>query len=391
MDEGFGSWADIAENSETVRILHVDDEAEFTELTAEFLERESDAFEVLSENSASAGLERLSSEAVDCIVSDYQMPGQNGLEFFDSLPESHSEVPFILFTGKGSEEVASDAFSTGVTDYLQKEVGTDQFTVLANRIEQAVSRFRYQRRVELTRRRFKTLVEESNDAILVVDRTGTILYATPATEHILGKPPDVLLGTDGFEPIHPDDVTAVGEELRLLLEDPAYRARVEFRYEHADGTWVWIGIRGRNLLDDPEITGIVVYVHDIDDRKTKELALERQEQKFRAVFEEAFDAMVITDDNGVCTDANPAACDLFGVAKDELLGRAIEEFTPEDDGSEAAWQDLQQSDHDWERLPLVRADGERRVVEFTATQGILPDRNLAVLRDVTEENQPETS
>lgn len=195
MEGGFGSWIDLntAKDGEEIRILHVDDDPDFVDLARTLLQRESEALDVVSEHSASDGLERLEAQGFDCIVSDYDMPEQNGLEFFDNIPEMYADIPFILFTGKGSEEVASDAFSMGVTDYLQKQPGTDQFTVLANRIDQAVSNYQSQQRLEVTRMRFKTLVEESNDAILVVDATGTILYTTPATKHILGKPPDAIL------------------------------------------------------------------------------------------------------------------------------------------------------------------------------------------------------
>jgi PAS domain S-box-containing protein len=256
-----------------------------------------------------------------------------------------------------------------------------------NRIEQAVSNFRSQQRLELTRRRFKTLVEESNDAILVVDATGTIHYATSATNHILGKSPEELVGTDGFEPIHTEDVTAVIEELEKLIENPEHRAQVEFRYQHADRSWIWVEVRGRNLLQNDEIAGIVVYVRDIDERKTKGVELERKEQTFRAVFDGASDAMVLANDEGVYVDANKAACDFFGLEKDELLGRTIREFAPEDYNFDDTWQQFQQSEYERGLFPLVRPDGDRRIVEFSATRDILPNRHLSILRDITDQNQ----
>lgn len=386
MVDGFGSWAETnGSDTETVRILHVDDNKDFAELTAAYLERESETFTLLSEHSAAAGLDRLQSEDVDCIVSDYQMPGANGLEFFEDIPDQYAHVPFILFTGQGSEEVASDAFSLGVTDYLQKETGSDQYTVLTNRIEQAVANARFEQRVELTRQRFKTLVEESSDAILVVDAAGKILYATPATEHVLGRSPEELLGTDGFDPVHDEDVGVVAQELTKLIEDPDYRARVEFRYDHGEAGWIWVEVRGRNLLEDDAIEGVVVYVRDIDDRRGRERELQRQTAITKAVFEEALDAMVVADDDGVYVDANRAACELFGLPREELLGRTIAEFTPDEYDFERHWEAFQESDRDRGRLTLVRADGERFPVEFAATREIVPHRHLSVLRRVDDD------
>jgi len=75
------------------------------------------------------------------------MPDTNGTEFLETVRETYPDLPFVLFTGKGSEAVASDAISAGITDYLEKEVGTDQYAVLANRVTNAVAGIRAERRV----------------------------------------------------------------------------------------------------------------------------------------------------------------------------------------------------------------------------------------------------
>ena len=391
MEGEFGSWAEADAGGITgpIRVLHVDDDPDLLEISSLLLERKADALNVVTENSAAGALERLSTESVDCIVSDYQMPEQNGLELFESLPEEAADLPFILFTGKGSEEVASDAFSLGVTDYLQKETGADQYTVLANRIEQAVSQHRSQRLLELTQRRFRTLVEEANDAILVVNSAGKILYATSATRHILGKTPDELVGTSGFDPIHPEDTAAVHEELESLLADPEYRARVEFRYQHADGSWIWVEIGGRNLLDNDDIAGIVVYIRDVDERKAKELELERREEMFEAVFRASSDTVVVADEDGSIVAVNPAGCDLFGAEKDELIGRSIREFVPENARLDGAWRESQGSGSGSGPFQIVGEDGERQTVEFASTDDGFPDRQLTVLREVSERKETE--
>ena len=117
--------------------------------------------------------------------------------------------------------------------------------------------------------------------------------------------------------------------------------------------------------------------------------LAASEQQFRAVFEEAFDAILIADDDAQYVDANPAACELFGLPREELLGRTIGDFAAEGYDFESAWQNFQASERDRGLFPLVRADGEQRLVEFAATPNILPDRHLSVIRDVTERRRAE--
>ena len=113
------------------------------------------------------------------------------------------------------------------------------------------------------------------------------------------------------------------------------------------------------------------------------------ERTSRAVFEEAFDAMLIADDDAVYVDANPAACELFGLERSELLGRTVREFAAEDYDFDRAWREFQTSDSERGVFPLIRADGERRFVEFAATPDVLPGRHLSILRDVTEREERE--
>ncbi|MFB6184190.1 MAG: GAF domain-containing protein [Haloarculaceae archaeon] len=152
-------------DDDAIRVLHVDDDPGFAELTVDALENEDDGFEVETVRHASDGLARLEETTYDCIVSDYQMPGRNGIEFLDAVREEYPDVPFVLFTGKGSEEVASEAISAGATDYLQKRGGTEQYELLANRVRNAVEQYRATRRAaELDR--IRTLGSDINQALV---------------------------------------------------------------------------------------------------------------------------------------------------------------------------------------------------------------------------------
>jgi len=142
--------------SEAIRVLHVDDDPAFLDLTRAYLEREAD-LSVVTADGAAEGLSTLDESEVDCVVTDYQMPGRDGIAFLWTVREDRPELPVLLFTGEGSETVASEAISAGVTDYLQKGVGSTQFEVLANRVRNVVDRHRATRETERLGRLFEAL------------------------------------------------------------------------------------------------------------------------------------------------------------------------------------------------------------------------------------------
>lgn len=122
------------------RILYIDDEVELLNLGKIFLEK---GGEFSVDTAASAGTARalMAGGTYDAIVCDYQMPGEDGLTFLKTVRSSHGDIPFILFTGRGREEVVIEAINNGVDFYIQK--GGDaraQFAELAHKIRRAVTR-----------------------------------------------------------------------------------------------------------------------------------------------------------------------------------------------------------------------------------------------------------
>ena len=144
--------------ADTVRLLLVDDEYDLAEVTALHLERRREAFDVTVVTDGPAALDVLETETIDCVISDYEMPGMDGLELLRAVTDRDPTLPFILYTGRGSEEIASEAISAGVTDYLQKRTTSDQYDVLANRVDNAVARRRSERAREESEGRYRTLV-----------------------------------------------------------------------------------------------------------------------------------------------------------------------------------------------------------------------------------------
>jgi PAS domain S-box-containing protein len=162
-----------------IRVLLVDDEPGVADITARFLERADESLDVVVEHDAAAGLDRLGDEPFDCVVSDFQMPGTNGIEFLEQVRTTRPDIPFILFTGKGSEDLASEAISAGVTNYLQKEIGTDHHEVLARQVTNAVAKRRAEERVSKH-------MDAAPDGIVIVDADGRIRRVNEEAEQLFG-------------------------------------------------------------------------------------------------------------------------------------------------------------------------------------------------------------
>jgi CheY-like chemotaxis protein len=123
-------------------ILHVDDNAALGELVKTYLERDTDGPEctVRTETSPTVALERIrhGDEQFDCVISDYHMPDMNGIEFVEAIEETNPELPILLFSGEEPDDIAAEIIQAGLTDYLRKGVGTDQYAMLIRRVEHAV-------------------------------------------------------------------------------------------------------------------------------------------------------------------------------------------------------------------------------------------------------------
>jgi PAS domain S-box-containing protein len=207
------------------RILHVDDDPTQLNVVETYFERELPGVEMLTATDAKDGLETLASTQIDCIVSDYEMPEIDGLEFLEHVRATHSDVPFILYTGKGSEEIASKAINSGVTGYLQKG-GPEQLQRLIHRVEHAAE----EHRAKVESERYATVLRALDYPIYVVGEDGTFEYVNDAfvemvgydREEILGSPPGLIKTAEGVERANEslrDIVSSTGSDRKQFQVD----------------------------------------------------------------------------------------------------------------------------------------------------------------------------
>jgi len=260
-------------SGELIRVLHVDDDPDFAATAGAFLEREG-GFDVETAGSASAGLERLADDAFDCVVSDYDMPGTNGIEFLESVRRRYPELPFILYTGKGGEEVASDAISAGVTDYLQKESGTTQYTVLANRIRNSVEKYHATAQLADRERRLSLFFEQSPLGVIEWDKSFDIVRLNDSAEEILGYDEADLAGRS-WEAIVPEtERDGVDDVVADLLENEGGYHYVNENVRK-NGERVICEWHNRVVTNEEnDVVAIFSQFQDITDRKRRSRAIE---------------------------------------------------------------------------------------------------------------------
>ncbi|MDT3433741.1 PAS domain S-box protein [Haloarcula sp. 1CSR25-25] len=262
--------------SEQIRVLHVDDDPDFVAVAADSLEAADDRIAVETATSARDGLDRLAETEFDAVVSDYDMPKMNGIELLDAIRETDPDLPFILFTGKGSEEVASEAISVGVTDYLQKSFGVEVYELLANRIENAVSEYRARRQAAESERRVRELTEATHDILweFTADLS-ELLVINSAYEDIWGRSVAALREDpyDFLNGIHPEDREMMKDAMRCLMHGES--ADVECRVNAEEGYQRWVWIQGEPITNDAgETVRVAGFARDVTERRNRERELE---------------------------------------------------------------------------------------------------------------------
>ena len=201
---------------QSLSVLCVDDEPGLAALVGTYLERFGDRFGVTAATSGEQALAALD-DGVDCIVSDYDMPGVDGLTLLESVRAERPAMPFILYTGHGSEAVASDAISAGVTDYIRKTTGTEQYQSLARRVRDTVEHQQERATGDDAGPEAGRVLEPAPDPV-VVTVDARCVYANRRAVALLGDGSDI-----------------VGESLDTLVRSRASRSNQTNAGEHTGG------------------------------------------------------------------------------------------------------------------------------------------------------------
>ncbi|MFC4542738.1 PAS domain S-box protein [Halosolutus amylolyticus] len=305
-------------------VLWVDDDPAVRDAAAPALERASDDVTVTVAATVSDARSQLDERAddVDCVVSGYDLPETNGLDFFETVRERHPGVAFILCPGSGSETIASDAIGAGVTDYVPKQEGRDRPDELATRITSAVpeceERSAIRTRSERELDRYRTLVQTVADPMYMLDDGGTITMVNDAMVALLGYERDWLLGRH-ISAVFDEEMVERGRKTLygLLESDDRDRARFEFTFETRDGDRR-TGEANLSPLrsDDGTYVGSVGVVRDI----TRHRERERDLSEYETIVETAPTKLFVLDADARIVWMNAKFAAGFEESRTDLLG-----------------------------------------------------------------------
>jgi diguanylate cyclase (GGDEF)-like protein/PAS domain S-box-containing protein len=202
-------------------------------------------------------------------VADEDLPALDRLLSVTGDPETGARAAEITFRHADGSWRELEIIASDLTD----EAGVGGVVLTMRDVSE---RKRAEEVLRASEERFRSLVQNSADVIVVLDRNGAVRYVSPSVERVLGYAPEEELGRNVFDRLHPDDTPDVRQKLVEILAQDGAVATAEVRARHADGTWRWLEVSGMNLLGDPAVRGVVVNYRDVTERKELEEQLTRQ-------------------------------------------------------------------------------------------------------------------
>ncbi len=302
-----------------MRILHVDDDASIRAISKLVLLDLNNNFDIDQACCVDEALKKLSTWKYDAIISDYEMPQKNGLDFLKELRSQKNDIPFVLFTGKGREEVAIQALNLGADGYYNKQGSPETvYGELAHGIKITTQRKKAEEKLKQNNKIINSIVNSTHDAIFAFDSNWVVTYCNETFAKIGGLTQNEMLGKNAR--------VVFANRIGTTLE----RNLTEALEKKESKTFEWNGLYEPNVWEFNVIPidgGLTVFAKDITERKKAEQDLKESEEKYKTLFEQAGDYTLILETQAtgvpIIFDANSSALQIHGFTREEIIGKPI--------------------------------------------------------------------
>jgi two-component system, cell cycle sensor histidine kinase and response regulator CckA len=267
------------------------------------------------------------------LLTDMELPDGEGLSLILYLQEHNLPIAVVVLTGHRDEESVIQAFRLGTMDYVIKHPGyLQELTgILENAFRRSLSA-REQKVLKANEEYFRSLIENSSDIIVVIDKNGAIKYTSPSYERSLAFTPEEITKAEAFSYIHPDDQSTALHAITETLANPGLIGpTVELRLHHKNGSWRYMEVIGKGLKDPSGQPIVAVNMRDITEHKKAEETLLESEERYRAAIEYSNDGVALGK-SGKHIYANQKFLDIFGYDKpEEIIGKSPDLIVHPDD------------------------------------------------------------
>ncbi len=316
-----------------MHILFVDDETGLQDQAKIYLERLSEDIEVLSTSSAEKALEMIDESKFDVIVSDYRMPGKDGLHFLKEIREERGEdTPFIIFTGQGGEKVAIEALNLGADRYIQKSDDPEsQYELLVEAIEEGYEHGKSKKRLKESdqnlresRKKYQKIFYDSPVGAFHYNGKGTITECNDRFVKIIGSSRKAVIGLDMLNDLDNADLI---DEVRSSLEEGEGYYEGEYT-SVTGGKTVNVKVFLKGIEDeDGRINSGIGLVEDNTERKEYERELKRKER----YLDRTPTYITVIDDEGEMKYHSYPSNKITGLDPSKFMGSEAIDFAHPDD------------------------------------------------------------
>lgn len=379
-----------------IEVLIIDDDDDLSYACTKLLTSFNDDFILTSCQTSQESIQKLDQGHFDAVICDFHLGDNemNGLEILQWVRESGNNIPFIIFTGRGREEIAIKALNLGADYYLEK--GDDLLELLnemSHHIKAVMRTRQTQRALMMSEERYRLITEDQNDFIARWNPDGIRTFVNRSYCRFFNTTEEEAIGTSFFPMM--DRMSA--EELRNWIgsvnEDSSTRIYEQF-YAHNDGQYSWVQWLDRAVFDqEGHIKEFQSVGQDITDKMKMSSIIEREKTRYRDLVTNLSESILMTDLEENLVFVNDAFAKALGYADQELQGRRLLDFIRSDDLGIIKRQNLNRSEGQSavHEIQLRRKDGEYRTFRISAVPRRNKDNSIigsvAVLVDVTDQRR----